>query len=109
MSQAETEKYMNPSVTDGFMTPVETEKFSNDYFRFAEKTHLIGADYSPVFLLDNFTCQGKCCEDTKTGEWHVYLEIGCNTKHIDTKPTREEAMALLWSRREEGTAFDIGF
>lgn len=28
--------------------------------------------------------------------------------HIDTKPTREEAMELLWSRRHEGTAFDIG-
>lgn len=68
MSQAEKVKYMNPSVTDGFMTPVETEKFSDDYFRFAEKTHLIGTDYSPVFVLDNFTSQGQCNKDLKTGE-----------------------------------------
>lgn len=90
------------------MTPVDTNKYSDEFFHFAEKTHLIGTDFSPVFLEDKFTCQGKCCEDTNTGEWHVYLEIGCNTKHIDTKPTREEAMDLLWSRRKEGSAFCIG-
>lgn len=76
MTQAATEKYMNPSVDDGFMTPVETEKFADDYYRFAEKTHLIGSDNSSVFLLDNFTSQGQFNNDRKTGEWHVYLEVG---------------------------------
>lgn len=109
MSQAEKEKYMNPAVTEGFMTPVETEKFADDYFRFAEKTHLLGTDYSPVFILDNFTSQGQCNKDPKTGEWLVYLEVGCTTTYIDTKPTREEAMELLWRRRQEGTAFCLGF
>ncbi|MCA2420857.1 hypothetical protein P3602_21460 [Vibrio parahaemolyticus] len=90
------------------MTPILTDVYSDEYFHLAEKPWLSGQENCPVFLEDKITCQGVCCFNIKTKKWDVELARGYGMVVIDSCETRDEGIALLWERRQEGNSWDIG-
>ncbi|HHY0527483.1 TPA: hypothetical protein ACVU4L_004183 [Vibrio parahaemolyticus] len=90
------------------MTPILTEKYKDEYYHLAEKPWLSGQENCPVFLEDKLTCQGRCFFNIKTKMWDVELAKGWGMTLIGSRDNKDEAIAILWERRTEGSSFDIG-
>lgn len=85
------------------MMPMENSGFTDTTFQFVQKPWHIGKPEMPVFLSrgEDLDYVIGCCAP-QGNEWVARLEVYPNHQTLGSRPTRAEAMALLWGHREAG-------